>query len=509
LIGTHVDSQFYCCSSGGHCWYDCKVPDATLYTDTAFNSARNVFADLLELGTDPLKITVDYCRENELEVFASVRMNDNHASNHYLRGAIPDIKVEHPEWLFGSIRRDPAAATRNPDDCPEPERARLLHYQRSLKTFEGHLSPRFREYIVDSQPTTTESWSPFDLAVPEVRDFTFRIFEDIATRHDIDGIHMNFLRHPPFFKSVAWGDSVSDAETEAMTDLVRRIRSMTEDVGRGRGRPLLLAATVLDSVALNAWHGLDIRRWLADELIDLLIFGWVQAAPIEEMIDLGHRYDTPVYVHLNCGARFGTLGDRARAMHGWHAGADGMYLFNYFPGFKNMGDCTWDMLRELGEPEELQKLDKIYCTVPFARTFEFFDRFMSNSKHLITTPLVAPQHPREVSGDAPLVVPYFPVGDDVFWGQSQGKLPRLELRIMVEDIEEAGELRVEVNGRVVPDGTLDNGVLSMEPHPDMIAQGNNRIAISLRAEDRRGAKVSDIQLSVKYMPAEQGRNGRG
>ncbi len=501
LIDTQVDSQFYCAGSAtGRCFYDCRVPDATLATSTYLDRPRNVLADLIQQGTDSIQITADFCRKNGLEFFSSVRMNDNHETNHYLHGAISDFKLKNPQWLFGSLKKDPSAATRNPDECPEPERKKILKYQALLRHFRGYLSPSLRDYIVDSEPVTTYAWSQMDFGVPEVRDFAFRIFEDICSRYDIDGISMDFLRHPPFFKSVAWDHPVNRAETEAMTDLVHRIRIMTEKVGVRRGRPLLLSARVLDSRELNEFHGLDITQWLEDDLIDLLIFGWVQAAPIEEMIELGHKYDKPVYVHLNCGARFGKLGDRARAMHAWNAGADGIYMFNYFPEFQNIENCTWDIFKELGDPRELQKLDKIYSTVPFARTMEFFDRFMSSSRHLINIPLVEPENPKEIQAGHTLRIPYFPVGDNLFWGETEGVATKLELRVLVENIKKANDLKVQINGKQTDEGKLENSTLTLCPTVDLIKQGNNKIEITLRAGDVKTAKVCDIQLHIKYLP---------
>ena len=58
-----------------------------------------------------------------------------------------------------------------------------------------------------------------------------------------------------------------------MTDLVRRVRSMADDVGQQRGRPLLLAARTPFTVEDARFIGLDLENWLAEDLIDILISG--------------------------------------------------------------------------------------------------------------------------------------------------------------------------------------------------------------------------------------------
>ena len=85
-----------------------------------------------------------------------------------------------------------------------------------------------------------------------------------------------------------------------MTDLVRRIRRMTEEVGQRRGRPILVAMRLPDSVPYCRAIGLDIERWLADDLLDLLIpAGYLQLSPWETSVELGHRYGAMVYPALD------------------------------------------------------------------------------------------------------------------------------------------------------------------------------------------------------------------
>ena len=80
-----------------------------------------------------------------------------------------------------------------------------------------------------------------DCGRAEIREQAYRLWEDVAQRYEIDGIMLDFFRHPTLFKSAAWGKEVSDAERGSMTDVMQRTRTMTDEIGARRGRPILLA----------------------------------------------------------------------------------------------------------------------------------------------------------------------------------------------------------------------------------------------------------------------------
>ena len=72
-------------------------------------------------------------------------------------------------------------------------------------------------------------WTAQDFAHQEVRDRKFEIIEEVCQRYDIDGVDLNFMRHPVFFSRTMRGQPVSAEELEIMTGLVRRIRRLTDN----------------------------------------------------------------------------------------------------------------------------------------------------------------------------------------------------------------------------------------------------------------------------------------
>ena len=82
------------------------------------------------------------------------------------------------------------------------------------------------------------------------------------------------MRRPPYFRTNAEGNPDAGQENrDKMTGLVRRIREMTEDVGVGRGRPIVVVTRIPDDVGLAKALGLDTPVWLEQGLVDILVAG--------------------------------------------------------------------------------------------------------------------------------------------------------------------------------------------------------------------------------------------
>jgi len=119
-----------------------------------------------------------------------------------------------------------------------------------------------------------------DYGLPQVREQAFAFCEEVCRNYDVDGIELDFFRHAFFFRCSADNKACGPAELAAMTGLLRRIRAMAEAEGRRRGRPILVAIRVPDSVDYCRYIGLDLERWLGEGLTDLLIVtGYTQLNP--------------------------------------------------------------------------------------------------------------------------------------------------------------------------------------------------------------------------------------
>jgi hypothetical protein len=66
---------------------------------------------------------------------------------------------------------------------------------------------------------------------------------------------------------------------------------MADAAGLKRGRPVLIAVRVPDSVGYCNAIGIDLLEWLKGDLLDLLIAsGYFRLSQWEDTVALGHRY---------------------------------------------------------------------------------------------------------------------------------------------------------------------------------------------------------------------------
>ncbi len=320
LAGTQVDTLFYCANDA---FGSSKRPSKVwqLFNSKGGIHARNRVVELANAGVDILRVMVGFGHKNHMEVFANVRMNDVHdggrAADDVIRFKDNQFKTQHPEYLVGKI----------------------------------------------NQRTKTGSWSAVNYALPEVREHMFRYLEESCRDYDIDGLELDFFRHPCFFKATYLGKPCGDEERAAMTELIRRTREMMNEIGKKRGRPLLLSVRVPDSVGYCRAIGLDIEHWLESAWVDLLVVtSYFQLGDWGDSVALGRKYRVPVYPSLDearskneevLAARMTMLAYRGRAAAAWGAGMDGIMLFNQ----TDPASAHW---RELGDARALEAMDKDY-----------------------------------------------------------------------------------------------------------------------------------------------------
>jgi len=324
---THVDTYAWCVGNG------CEPPWGQSYKYKIWPAIGSA-----QRAND---IIVEACHQHGIEAWASLRMNDIHDSfmaSTYEETNDP-LKAEHREYLIGA------------------EKDRQLPKE---------LTERYL-------------WSAFDFSRPEVRAHRLGFIERNASAHDFDGYELDFTR---FVWDFALGRERDHADD--MTALTREVRGRLNAIGDARGRPYTFAVHVLDSPRVSLELGLDVGQWLEDGLVDVLVVGLgylPYSIRLDEWLALGKHYGVPVYPSMNTNTfshwwkkRTGkpetwTEAIRAGAAYHWHAGADGIYLFNVFcMEDKNVGplsrDVTYAPLSQVGDPAVLAGKDKLYSIQP-------------------------------------------------------------------------------------------------------------------------------------------------
>jgi len=471
LLGSQVDSIFYCTWSSGFSFFTHNTKVGQVFDTTANPkhpaNKRNGFAKnktraFIDKGTDPLKIMVEFCHKHGIESFWSFRMNDTHDAwgSWYGEHLFPDVKKKHPEWLVSPLKKGAKPGTTSVKD-----------YERSKHG----------------------GWSAMDFNHKEVRDLAVAFFEEVCENYDVDGIELDFFRHPVYFKNPAWGKNATKAELDKMTSMVRRVRRMTERVGLKRGRPILVGVRLPDSVDHCRAMGLDIERWMQEGLIDIMACsGYFRLNPWETSVALGHKYGVMVYPSLSetrlrdrqaARARSSLPGYRARAANALAAGVDGIYLFNSF----NPRSPLW---RELGDPKTLAGRDKVYTTG--ARGVQVINSWMANGeKRFHTRQIVSPERPMALEpGKAQKI--------GLRVGQQPAKGATVTLQLRVNGLPDPAALTVSLNGKRLATGAKAKTMVEYAVSPTLVTLGTNQIEVLLKPGAKTKASLVDLLLWVRY-----------
>lgn len=127
-----------------------------------------------------------------------------------------------------------------------------------------------------------------DFKYKEVRNFKMAILRE-AAEIGADGISMDFAVYPPFFEK---------PDAAIMTQFIRDVRKMLDEVGKQQGRTIRIMARVPFEKYMEI--GLDWKTWMNEKLIDIIVPTHLRAGdyfdiPIEEFVELGKKTGTLVY----------------------------------------------------------------------------------------------------------------------------------------------------------------------------------------------------------------------
>lgn len=466
--GTMVDSVFYFS----------RRPISPLYTGAVGSEPlAGRLQDLAGEGTDDLRLVIEASRKQGMEVFWSMRMNDIH-DNAKLESEIAQWKRDHRHLLMGR--------------------------------------PGDKERFPSSDPRSV--WTFVDFSHPEVRDLMVETFREVLAGYDVDGVDLDFLRHPAFFPETRLFKPVTRPHLEMMSEMVGRIRAEVLAAGRRKGRPVLMSVRVLPTLAQSRHFGFDVEEWARRGYLDLIVVGGGYdpfTMPAKDMIDHGNRWGVPVYVCLSSsgfehalGARrfYSTDADqwgrtlpdadeevalkawRAAAANAWLAGARGIMTFNLFP--RHPGSRATRMARrvwkEIGDPDALAFTDKLYV-VENVKSLQA--GFMMGS-----VPVEGRLPIQIAPGSA--VRRLLPVADDL--AGSGDRLHSLEFRLKLAGPRKRDTVTVRLNGeRLRLNGRRPDWMIGPVPARSM-RRGNNEVKVELAATAPSALTLAAMELEVTY-----------
>lgn len=447
VLGTQVDTIFYCTTqSFNYHTYRTQVGEVFLSREGAFQ--HNQMQALIDAGTDPLQLAVEFGHANSIEVFWTLRMNDIHDA--FTPPLWPQWKTDHPDALLGE-RGD------------------------------------WGTYPPGSQH---HWWSGVDFGRENVRQRTKELIREVALNYDVDGIDLDWLRHPIHFPETLRGEPVPAGKTALITQLVRDVREMLDRIGGRGGRPILLSARVPMRVERGLYIGADVGTWLREGLIDLVVAGGGYipfSMPNGELVSLGHEHGVPVYPCISAsgmtrrppygpGGAHGIEAWRAAAANAFAAGADGISLFNLFPapGSDAHNRLARQVFAEAGDPATLAGKDRLFC--------------LDNAAHLdncgYTNHVIDYRHclPKALLPD----------------GQLSLELP------VVENVESAktATLRVQASAACQLECRLEGQPLKLQPSPEL----NDSIGMSWQTAevDPTGPRIGQNRCEVRLAGGAEG-----
>lgn len=381
--------------------------------------SNNKTAEFIRNGTDCLRIQAEYVKSRGVEFFWGMRMNDTHDA-HY--GGVHKIdnqfKHDNPEVMFGEgVKHGAVTAV---------------------------------DYLSD-----------------KVRNFALAYILDVVDRYDVDGVWLDFFRHPIFFRSNAQGLPATDEEIAAMTDLLRRLKDELDQRRLRDGKYYLVAVRVPDSVDYARAIGLDLETWLGEALIDLLFTtSYLKLNDWSHSVELGHRHGVPVYPSLdesrvrsehslhrrNC-----LKGFFGRIMNAWDAGCDGIFMFNN-SGLRDMKrniEQNWfrkdagtqhdGVKAALAGPESVNTMSKTYF-VSFRGSGNVAGGAFPHADH-INIPTLNYRNPICLAAGETVELP-LRVSDDVALAKAKGLTPKATLNAFI--LGDPKDVAISFNGEEPP-----------------------------------------------------------
>ena len=303
-------------------WFEWGEGNTAVWPSDVIPCTENVFPRWWEIGIDPVEVLLTEAKKRGREVFFSYRIN----------GSDNDDLFDPPR----------------PFDQPIPLKA-------------GH--PDWLIY----------KWHPYwNFSFKGVRNLKLNIVREVAEMYDFDGIHIDFARIPVLFPEEQW------LHRDLLTDFMRDIRATLLDIGKRRGRPLLLAARVPEDLMGCHFDGMDIETWARDFLVDIFVVG-TRTANADIAAFRRITVDTPIKLYPSFDDHHSTDGYREPDLEIWRGACanwwrdqpDGMHTFNLMvsspQSAQNLGiapSARWDtqckIFGEIGSPETLKRTDKAF-----------------------------------------------------------------------------------------------------------------------------------------------------
>ncbi|MGQ9610513.1 MAG: hypothetical protein ACUVWN_14530 [bacterium] len=310
-----VTTYMVCPNCIGKFMYPCSVGELVP------REVAPYLVDAIKNGNDLFGKFLNYLRLNGKEIFITYRMNDVHNADDPNHWGASDFKKQHPDFLV-----DPEAVRNGKSD--------------------------WMSYCLDYSQN-------------EVQNYILSSLADLADKYDVDGFQLDWMRFPRHLSgNPAW------EKRSALTHFMSRVRNMLDEVGRSRGRRILLSVRIPTWLEGCKLVGIDIAEWTKEKLLDFITLAPFLSSdfymPIRDFRSLISNEDIPIYAgtDLNHSGRCHTIESyRAWALSMYDQGFDGINLFN-FPCWKEyIAEQPYEWIADLDELNKIRNKPALYTII--------------------------------------------------------------------------------------------------------------------------------------------------
>ncbi len=419
LAGSGVDALVYFAGVGeGTVLYPSQVADlwgATVHRWGHYVWARTgkVLRQLIEDGHDPLRLLCDQCHRNGILMIASAWVSLHSASRetHENLGRWSAFALDNPQFQVG--------------EDPDPRAAGVMKTR-------------------------------FSFLHAEVREERFRIFAELLSNYETDGIELNLTSAMPYCRF-----SEVDRLAPLFTQWLRDLRRVADQARNLQKRPKHIYARI--PAHPGAWRmvGYDVGTWVSEKLVDGLFCesSYTEEEGVDQDVDLapvvaltrGAKCRVFYAFHSHLYRQFARSATPAMiwaaAANAYAQGVDGFAIADHVwtPNGWPWTPQEYDTLRLLGHPELLSTAKKHYLVRSDVR----------EEASVGWLPGRFTQLPKELAPGESLQVS-FRVADDLDHWHGLGRVKSLVLRVRFGDIiPNYDRVEIQFNGQLLPESILE------------------------------------------------------
>ena len=256
------------------------------YTDNIW--VRSIKESHEAAKQDPLEVMLEESKKCNMRTWISVRMNDAH------------LLEQETSFLRGTM------------------------YYEAVK----------RDMVIGEEIAGSYFARCQDYGYEYIREKMFDYLSETVDRYDMDGLELDFQRDIFCFNYIKNPDC-----HKIMTEFIKKLRALLKKKEQERGHAILLGVRVVPDIAHNKIFGFDVEEWVKMGLVDVLvptprwevsdstmdISSWkelVKGTDVEIYAGIEWLLALPVFQSVETVKGF--------AAQYLAAGADKIYLFNYF-----------------------------------------------------------------------------------------------------------------------------------------------------------------------------------